>query len=68
MVATLRELLSGGSGDLSLLQVPLSLLRYWHLFRLSPGALDFAAVTTSGDAPLLVSDLVLDSATLAGQL
>ena len=50
VVYPLRGPLSGGSGDLSLLQVRCPCWRYQHLFRLSfSGALDFAAVTTSAE-------------------
>ncbi|WP_038557265.1 translocation/assembly module TamB domain-containing protein [Synechococcus sp. KORDI-52] len=69
VVATLRGPLSGGSGDLSLLQLPLSLLAL-----LAPvpsqlrGSIGIRGrYDLSGKAPLLVSDLLLDSASLAGQ-
>ena len=69
MVATLRGPLLGGSGDLSLLQVPISLLA---LLAPVPSQLRGSVgirgrYDLSGTAPLLVSDLVLDSASLAGQ-
>ncbi|WP_392347600.1 translocation/assembly module TamB domain-containing protein [Parasynechococcus sp.] len=69
VVATLRGPLRGGSGDLSLLQVPISLLA---LFAPVPPQLRGSVgvrgrYDLSGTAPLLVSDLVLDSASLAGQ-
>ena len=68
VVATLRGPLSSGSGDLSLLQVPLSLLA---LVAPVPPQLSGSIglrgrYDLSGEAPLLVSDLVLDSS-LAGQ-
>ncbi|WP_115132436.1 translocation/assembly module TamB domain-containing protein [Synechococcus sp. N26] len=69
MVATLRGPLLGGSGELSLLQVPISLL-----VLLAPvpqqlrGSVGIRGrYDLSGTAPLLVSDLILDSASLAGQ-
>jgi len=69
VVATLRGPLFGGSGDLSLLQVPLSLLAL--LAPVPPqlrGSIGIRGrYDLSGEAPLLVSDLVLDSANLAGQ-
>ena len=69
MVATLRGPLFGGSGDLSLLQVPLSLLAL--LAPVPPQLRGSVGIRgrydLSGDAPLLVSDLVLESASLAGQ-
>ncbi len=69
MVATLRGPLLGGSGDLSLLQVPLSLLAL--LAPVPPqlrGSVGLRGrYDLSGAAPLLVADLVLDSASLAGQ-
>ena len=69
VVATLRGPLFGGSGDLSLLQVPLSLLAL--LAPVPPqlrGSIGIRGrYDLSGEAPLLVSDLVLDSASLAGQ-
>jgi translocation and assembly module TamB len=69
VVATLRGPLLGGSGDLSLLQVPISLLA---LLAPVPSQLRGSVgirgrYDLSGAAPLLVSDLVLDSASLAGQ-
>ena len=64
VVATLRGPLFGGSGDLSLLQVPLSLLAL--LAPVPPqlrGSIGIRGrYDLSGDSPLLVSDLVLDSA------
>ena len=68
VVATLRGPISSGSGDLSLLQVPLSLLA---LVAPVPPQLSGSIglrgrYDLSGEAPLLVSDLLLDS-TLAGQ-
>ena len=69
MVATLRGPLLGGSGDLSLLQVPLSLLAL--LAPVPPQLRGSVGIRgrydLSGTAPLLVSDLLLDSASLAGQ-
>lgn len=69
VVATLRGPLLGGSGDLSLLQVPISLLAL--LAPVPPQLLGSVGIRgrydLSGAAPLLVSDLVLDSASLAGQ-
>ena len=69
MVATLRGPLFNGSGDLALLKVPLSLLAL--LAPVPPqlrGSIGIRGrYDLSGDAPLLVSDLVLDSASLAGQ-
>jgi len=69
VVATLRGPLFGGSGDLALLKVPLSLLAL--LAPVPPqlrGSIGIRGrYDLSGDAPLLVSDLVLDSASLAGQ-
>ncbi|MEC8733279.1 MAG: translocation/assembly module TamB, partial [Cyanobacteriota bacterium] len=69
MVATLRGPLLGGSGDLSLLQVPISLLAL--LAPVPPQLRGSVGIRgrydLSGTAPLLVSDLVLDSASLAGQ-
>ena len=69
VVATLRGPLSGGSGDLALLQVPLSLLAL--LAPVPPqlrGSIGIRGrYDLSGEAPLLNSDLVLDSANLAGQ-
>ena len=69
VVATLRGSLFGGSGDLSLLQVPISLLAL-----LAPvpqqlrGSIGIRGrYDLSAAAPLLVSDLLLDSASLAGQ-
>ena len=65
----MRGPLFGGSGDLSLLQVPLSLLAL--LAPVPPqlrGSVGIRGIyDLSGDAPLLVSDLVLESASLAGQ-
>ncbi|QNI64001.1 translocation and assembly module TamB-like protein [Synechococcus sp. A15-44] len=69
VVATLRGPLLGGSGDLSLLQVPLSLLAL--VAPVPPqlrGSIGIRGrYDLSGEAPLLASDLVLDSASLAGQ-
>nr|WP_115093644.1 translocation/assembly module TamB domain-containing protein [Synechococcus sp. UW106] len=69
MVATLRGPLFGGSGDLSLLQVPLSLLAL--LAPVPPQLRGSVGIRgrydLSGDAPLLVSYLELESASLAGQ-
>jgi translocation and assembly module TamB len=69
VVATLRGPLRGGSGDLSLLQVPLSLLAL--LAPVPPQLRGSVGIRgrydLSGEAPLLVSDLMLESATLAGQ-
>ena len=69
VVATLRGPLVGGSGDISLLQVPLSLLAL--LAPVPPQLRGSIGVRgrydLSGDAPLLVSDLLLESASLAGQ-
>ena len=69
VVATLRGPLLGGSGDLSLLQVPISLLAL--LAPVPPQLRGSVRIRgrydLSGAAPLLVSDLVLDSASLAGQ-
>ncbi len=69
VVATLRGSLFGGSGDLSLLQVPISLLAL--LAPVPPQLRGSVGIRgrydLSGAAPLLVSDLVLDSASLAGQ-
>ena len=69
VVATLRGSLFGGSGDLSLLQVPISLLAL-----LAPvpqqlrGSIGIRGrYDLSAAAPLLVSDLVLDAVSLAGQ-
>ncbi|MCB4429166.1 translocation/assembly module TamB [Synechococcus sp. MU1643] len=69
VVATLRGPLIGGSGDLSLLQVPISLLAL--LAPIPPQLRGSVGIRgrydLSGADPLLVSDLVLDSASLAGQ-
>ena len=69
VVATLRGPLFGGSGDLSLLQVPLSLLAL--LAPVPPqlrGSIGIRGrYDLTGEAPLLASDLILDSASLAGQ-